>query len=114
MKLSMIAVALLTLISVGCTNKNAAAPLTKQTPATAPQTMLNPPAANSSTKMTLSQQGRDPAQFPAYVEQLKAQARAKGISDATLDKAFANIHFVDRVIQSDRNQLEKKSHWMIT
>lgn len=108
MKLSMIAVALLTLISVGCTNKNAAAPLSKQTAATAPQTMLNPPAANSSTKMTLSQQGRDPAQFPAYVEQLKAQARAKGISDATLDKAFANIHFVDRVIQSDRNQLEKK------
>ncbi|QHB34741.1 lytic murein transglycosylase [Yersinia canariae] len=56
----------------------------------------------------LSEQGRDPAQFPAYVEQLKAQARAKGISDATLDIAFANIHFVDRVVQSDRNQLEKK------
>lgn len=56
----------------------------------------------------LSEQGRDPAQFPAYVEQLKAQARAQGISEATLAVAFANIHFVDRVIQSDRNQLEKK------
>ncbi|OVZ86098.1 lytic murein transglycosylase [Yersinia frederiksenii] len=56
----------------------------------------------------LSQQGRDPAGFPAYVEQLKAQARANGISEATLNVAFANIHFVDRVIQSDRNQLEKK------
>ncbi|OWF67070.1 lytic murein transglycosylase [Yersinia frederiksenii] len=56
----------------------------------------------------LSQQGRDPAGFPAYVEQLKAQARANGISEATLNVAFANIHFVDRVIQADRNQLEKK------
>ncbi|EEQ02406.1 Lytic murein transglycosylase [Yersinia rohdei ATCC 43380] len=63
---------------------------------------------NSHPPTTLSQQGRDPALFPAYVEQLKAQARAKGISDATLNLAFANIHFVDRVIQSDRNQLEKK------
>ncbi|OVZ80125.1 lytic murein transglycosylase [Yersinia kristensenii] len=56
----------------------------------------------------LSEQGRDPAQFPAYIEKLKSQARAQGITEATLDIAFANIHFVDRVIQSDRNQLEKK------
>ncbi|OWF80895.1 lytic murein transglycosylase [Yersinia rohdei] len=65
-------------------------------------------ANNSHPPTTLSQQGRDPGLFPAYVEQLKAQARAKGISDATLNLAFAKIHFVDRVIQSDRNQLEKK------
>ncbi|WP_186372847.1 lytic murein transglycosylase [Yersinia alsatica] len=107
MKLSMIAVALATVISMGCANKNSAAPM--QTQAVAPQAKVKSASTNSANTATmLSQQGRDPAGFPAYVEQLKAQARANGISEATLNVAFANIHFVDRVIQSDRNQLEKK------
>ncbi|WP_186368642.1 lytic transglycosylase domain-containing protein [Yersinia alsatica] len=107
MKLSMIAVALATVISMGCANKNSAAPM--QTQAVAPQAKAKSASTNSANTATmLSQQGRDPAGFPAYVEQLKAQARANGISEATLNVAFANIHFVDRVIQSDRNQLEKK------
>lgn len=107
MKLSKIAVALLTVISVGCANKNSAAPI--QTQVAAPQVMATSASTNSSNTATmLSSQGRDPAAFPAYVEQLKTQARVNGISDATLNVAFANIHFVDRVIQSDRNQLEKK------
>ncbi|CFQ50696.1 membrane-bound lytic murein transglycosylase B [Yersinia frederiksenii] len=107
MKLSMIAVALATVISMGCANKNSAAPM--QTQAVAPQTKAKSASTNSANTATmLSQQGRDPAGFPVYVEQLKAQARANGISEATLNVAFANIHFVDRVIQADRNQLEKK------
>lgn len=57
---------------------------------------------------TLAQEGRDPAEFPAYLETLKAQARAQGISENTINSAFANAHFVDRVIKSDQNQLEKK------
>ncbi|WP_186377379.1 lytic transglycosylase domain-containing protein [Yersinia thracica] len=105
MKLSMITVAIAAVISMGCAKKNTAAPMQPQA-AALPSVPSPAPAANS--KQMLSEQGRDPAQFPAYVEQLKSQARAKGISDATLDIAFANIHFVDRVIQSDRNQLEKK------
>ncbi|WP_162526940.1 lytic murein transglycosylase [Yersinia canariae] len=105
MKLSMITVAIAAVISMGCANKNTAAPRPAQ--ASASQSAPSPSPVSNSKKM-LSEQGRDPAQFPAYVEQLKAQARAKGISDATLDIAFANIHFVDRVVQSDRNQLEKK------
>lgn len=105
MKLSMITVAIAAVISMGCANKNTAAPIPAQ--AAASQSAPSPSPVSNSKKM-LSEQGRDPAQFPAYVEQLKAQARAKGISEATLDIAFANIHFVDRVVQSDRNQLEKK------
>ena len=57
---------------------------------------------------TLAASGRDPAQFPAYVEQLKRRAREQGISQSTLDRAFAQIHFVDRVIKADRNQPEQK------
>lgn len=62
------------------------------------------PAAQS----RLSETGRDPAQFPAYVEQLKRQALAQGISPAIVDRAFTDVHFVDRVIKADRNQPEKK------
>lgn len=57
---------------------------------------------------TLAETGRDPAEFPAYVEQLKRRAIKQGIPAATVDDAFANAHFVDRVINADRNQLEKK------
>ena len=32
----------------------------------------------------------------------------QGISQSTLDRAFAQIHFVDRVIKADRNQPEQK------
>ncbi|OTA20040.1 type III effector HopAJ2 [Xenorhabdus beddingii] len=51
---------------------------------------------------------REPSQFPAYVALLKQQARAQGISEKTLDRGFANIHFISRVIKADRNQPEKK------
>ncbi|MEJ4044446.1 lytic murein transglycosylase [Erwinia sp. SLM-02] len=68
-----------------------------------PSATLSSPAATS-----LSQQGRDPAEFPGYVEQLKATARQQGFSDATIATAFAGIHFVDRAIKSDRSQLEHK------
>ncbi|ERK08442.1 Membrane-bound lytic murein transglycosylase B [Serratia fonticola AU-P3(3)] len=57
---------------------------------------------------TLAETGRDPAEFPAYVEQLKRRAIKQGIPAATVEAAFANAHFVDRVINADRNQLEKK------
>ncbi|SFU68323.1 lytic murein transglycosylase [Xenorhabdus koppenhoeferi] len=51
---------------------------------------------------------REPTQFPAYVTLLKQQAREQGVSEKTLDRAFANIHFIPRVIKADRNQPEKK------
>ncbi|AOM39905.1 lytic murein transglycosylase [Xenorhabdus hominickii] len=52
---------------------------------------------------------REPSQFPAYVALLKQQAREQGFSEKTLDRAFANIHFISRVIKADRNQPEKKA-----
>ncbi|MBD2792891.1 lytic murein transglycosylase [Xenorhabdus szentirmaii] len=51
---------------------------------------------------------REPSQFPAYVALLKQQAREQGFSETTLDRAFADIHFIPRVIKADRNQPEKK------
>ncbi|MTD25705.1 lytic murein transglycosylase [Erwinia sorbitola] len=69
---------------------------------------LNPPATTAAPDSTLSQQGRDPAQFPGYIEQLKAQARQQGFDDATIETAFTGVHFVDRVIKADRGQLENK------
>lgn len=69
---------------------------------------LAPGNSTNTADTTLAQQGRDPAQFPAYIEQLKAQARQQGFDDATIETAFAGVHFVDRVIKSDRGQLENK------
>lgn len=76
-----------------------------------PQVMAqtaSPGATAAPVQSTLAETGRDPAQFPVYVEQLKRQALAQGISPAIVDNAFANVHFVDRVIKADRNQPEKK------
>ncbi|MEM6159097.1 lytic murein transglycosylase [Erwinia sp. P6884] len=63
---------------------------------------------NAPKKTTLATTGRDPSAFPAYVETLKDEARRQGIDEATLDAAFAQVHFVDRAIQADRDQPEKK------
>lgn len=97
-------VSILLLANCYITSSGAQTSLLTPTPAAAPPQASSTP--NNAT--TLAQLGRDPAQFPAYVEQLKKQAGLEGISEATINAAFANVHFVDRVIKSDRNQLEKK------
>ena len=111
MKLSALHTLLFTAALAGCAASNHAAPAPEpQPPATLPAArapaggFLQPAPGNS----TLAQQGRDPAEFPAYIEQLKAQARQQGIDQPTIDRAFTGVHFVDRVIKSDRGQLEKK------
>lgn len=110
MKLTSLSSIIFSLLLAGCASKNSAAP--------APETPVpaKPPASTPSqggflqqpSKTTLAASGRDPAEFPGYVEQLKAQALEQGIDRATVEAAFANVHFVDHVITSDRNQLEKK------
>lgn len=72
------------------------------------QSLVNSPEAVKPAPTTLAQLGRDPNEFPAYVETLKVQARLQGISENTINSAFSHVHFVDRVIKSDQNQLEKK------
>lgn len=73
----------------------------------APSTSM-PASKPDNGETTLATEGRDPAEFPAYVEQLKAQAKQQGISQQTIDTAFATVHFVDHAISSDKNQLENK------
>jgi len=48
--------------------------------------------------------GKDPSQFPAWLESFKAYARANGISDGTLNVAFQGVTYDPRVIKLDRNQ----------
>lgn len=78
------------------------------TPAAPKSGLPEAPATPKPGQTTLAAEGRDPAEFPGYVEQLKTKAQQEGISPATLDSAFANIHFIDRAISSDKNQLENK------
>ncbi|AVF34232.1 lytic murein transglycosylase [Rahnella sikkimica] len=107
MKLSALAVLTPLIILSGCAAQKATSGQTTPQAAATTQPSAAAPAATSG-KTSLAEQGRDPAEFPAYVEKLKAQALAQGISQQTIDSTFANLHFVDRVINSDRNQLEKK------
>jgi len=107
MKLSALAVLTPLIILSGCAAQKATSGQTASQPAAAAQAPAVAPATPSG-KTSLAEQGRDPAEFPAYVQTLKARALAQGISQQTIDSTFADIHFVDRVISSDRNQLEKK------
>ena len=109
MKLTSLSTVILSLILAGCASKNSAAPAPESPlPAQASPAQVKGGFLQAPTKTTLATEGRDPAEFPAYVEQLKTQARQQGIDESTLEAAFANVHFVDHVISSDRNQLEQK------
>lgn len=44
--------------------------------------------------------------FEAWLQNLKGDARARGISDSTIDRAFRNVSPIDRVIELDRKQPE--------
>ena len=46
--------------------------------------------------------------FDTYVQQLKSEARAKGISKSTLTEAFANVTFLQRSVKADKAQPEFK------
>ncbi|SUC46908.1 lytic murein transglycosylase [Providencia stuartii] len=52
---------------------------------------------------------REPSQFPAYVELLKEHALAQGIQPATIERGFAHIHFIERVVKADKGQPEKRA-----
>lgn len=52
---------------------------------------------------------REPSQFSAYVELLKEHALAQGINQSTIDRGFANIHFIERVVKADKGQPEKRA-----
>ena len=48
--------------------------------------------------------GNDGAGFPAWVQAFKEEAAGRGISRATLDKAFANVSYAKATIRADRGQ----------
>ncbi|MCC3703601.1 lytic murein transglycosylase [Rouxiella badensis] len=102
LKLSVITLAMGAVALSSCANDK-----TQSAPASVPAATVAPAAAKPA-QTTLAAEGRNPAEFPAYVEQLKQKARQQGISQKTLDSAFANVHFVDRAISLDQNQPENK------
>jgi len=46
--------------------------------------------------------------FAAWLDRFKAEARARGISAATLERAFAGVRPLDAVIEADRRQPERR------
>ncbi|MFT6926041.1 MAG: membrane-bound lytic murein transglycosylase B [Psychromonas sp.] len=51
---------------------------------------------------------KDKIAFPEYVKQLKIEAKENGISAEVIDKAFANVEFLQRSVKSDKEQPEFK------
>jgi membrane-bound lytic murein transglycosylase B len=52
------------------------------------------------------------ADFVEWLTSLRAEAKARGISEATLDTAFAGVQPIQRILKLDRNQPEfKKDYW---
>lgn len=54
----------------------------------------------------ISAHAQTEAQFQAWVQDFKKHARQQGISQPTLDKAFANVRLNQRVLELDRRQPE--------
>lgn len=52
-----------------------------------------------------AEEGED---FAAYVQAIKAEARAAGYTDETLEKAFAGVKFYKQSVTADKNQPEFK------
>lgn len=46
--------------------------------------------------------------FEEYLEKLRTEARAQGISEQVISAAFANVEYKPRAVQADKNQPEKK------
>ncbi|MEO1306800.1 MAG: lytic murein transglycosylase, partial [Pseudomonadota bacterium] len=52
------------------------------------------------------------AGFSRWIQGFRGRARAQGISDRTLDRAFRNVQYDQDVIERDRNQSEfTKTIW---
>ncbi|MCL5254795.1 MAG: lytic murein transglycosylase [Gammaproteobacteria bacterium] len=48
----------------------------------------------------------DTAGYPAYIEQLKVEAKEHGISAEAIERAFTDVEFYQRAVSADRNQPE--------
>ncbi|MCM2679437.1 lytic murein transglycosylase [Echinimonas agarilytica] len=57
---------------------------------------------------TLAQQTAEKPSFDDYIESVKSDALAQGISEQTLKLAFADVEFIKRSVNLDRNQPEKR------
>ncbi len=69
-------------------------------------TTQSPPTAIVSPVSVVADDRAHSQKFARWVSQFRAVARAAGISEATLDLAFANVRFIPRVIELDRRQPE--------
>ncbi len=104
MKLSAISLLIAAALLAGCAGKHRVGDRS--------HVMNTPTSATSSGMRTLPplpafEKPRVPASFPEYVKLLKQYALEQGIPTEIADNAFANVHFISRIVTADRTQLEK-------
>lgn len=64
--------------------------------------------ASQATNLVEFNLPREVTNFPLYITALKQYARLNGISEATIEIAFKDVYHIDRVVNADRNQPERK------
>lgn len=64
--------------------------------------------ASQATNLVEFNLPRKVTNFPLYITALKQYARLNGISEATIEIAFKDVYHIDRVVNADRNQPERK------
>ncbi|APX92113.1 murein transglycosylase [Halomonas sp. 1513] len=73
----------------------------------ASETASDSGAASASSASNGADNGAErPASFTAWVDAFRRHARSEGISQATLDEAFAEVRYQPRIIELDRSQPE--------
>ncbi len=65
-----------------------------------------PAAMGTAAASRLTAEGPQASSFADWVSDIRSQALAAGISEATFDAAFADIEPIERVVELDRNQPE--------
>ncbi|MDR5904623.1 lytic murein transglycosylase [Franzmannia qiaohouensis] len=70
------------------------------------ETATDSGTASSSGASSSDNGAERPASFTAWVEAFQRHARSEGISQATLDEAFAEVRYQPRIIELDQSQPE--------
>ncbi len=70
------------------------------------ETVTTPPPAAPTTASEATVSATDEAAFQKWLKDTRREAAAKGISERTLERAFADVKLIPRVIELDRKQPE--------
>lgn len=104
--LALPAIALVVAALAGCASAPSTALSTAPSPSASPAAGTTAAAQPKPAPSAVPDDAALAQGFARWVADFRAQARARGISEATLRDAFDDVHYLPRVIEQDRSQPE--------